>query len=396
MLERKNSKVIIKNILNIIKLFLFISIWLQIVGCASNLPVRSAKTLPKGVSYHHVNVNKVKLEFNAQTSDTTDSTLNFTDQFLFSYSYRRGLTNWLELELGGGIITPSILGINAGIKLPLIPSSVGTGAPGFSKGHRFGLLGGCGGYLMASGAMSSFNKWAIVPGLYLSYDLINLQKHFFDVIISSGIEYFFTNKTYNYYNEIYNEIDSTTTTINHDFYSDLYGLQFPLGLSLSFERLNFGFNFRFKVPLEDNQSFDSDTQINSKVLNMDFSESYVWTLSLGYSFNWKDKVPDTQRQKLKNESWRGLFFQTVPGFGVGYAITGNWKPYGIRNLILEASPVTLAIISLMFYPNKSINLSEKQENAFIAADIVCGVLYAAAKLFSISELSVLELKKMKK
>ena len=50
----------------------------------------------------------------------------------------------------------------------------------------------------------------------------------------------------------------------------------------------------------------------------------------------------------------------------------------------------------MFYPNKSINLSEKQENAFIAADIVCGVLYAAAKLFSISELSVLELKKMKK
>ena len=298
--------------------------------------------------------------------------------------------------MGGGIITPSILGINAGIKLPLIPSSVGTGAPGFSKGHRFGLLGGCGGYLMASGAMSSFNKWAIVPGLYLSYDLINLQKHFFDVIISSGIEYFFTNKTYNYYNEIYNEIDSTTTTINHDFYSDLYGLQFPLGLSLSFERLNFGFNFRFKVPLEDNQSFDSDTQINSKVLNMDFSESYVWTLSLGYSFNWKDKVPDTQRQKLKNESWRGLFFQTVPGFGVGYAITGNWKPYGIRNLILEASPVTLAIISLMFYPNKSINLSEKQENAFIAADIVCGVLYAAAKLFSISELSVLELKKMKK
>ena len=148
--------------------------------------------------------------------------------------------------------------------------------------------------------------------------------------------------------------------------------------------------------MEDNQSFDSDTQINSKVLNMDFSESYVWTLSLGYSFNWKDKVPDTQRQKLKNESWRGLFFQTVPGFGVGYAITGNWKPYGIRNLILEASPVTLAIISLMFYPNKSINLSEKQENAFIAADIVCGVLYAAAKLFSISELSVLELKKMKK
>ena len=271
---------------------LFIIIFL--INCASNLPIRSAKTLPQNVSYHSINIFKSNIKSVIKTNDTANVDQSF-DKFSslpgFSYSYRRGLLNWLEVEVGGGYGFLWGLGFNGRVKIPLSISSAGTGVPVLPQKSRWGLSASIGGFVSYDSDGTQDNSWrkSFVPGLHGSVDIIN--KRDFILLFNTGIEYNFTSiKT-----TITIDFDSDNESYNNHYF-ETQMLQVPVELSVFFKRFNISIGVRPLFHLT-NFSFSSSTDESNYFSEIDFIENYFILFSFGYSHNF-NKVRSNYRKSF--------------------------------------------------------------------------------------------------
>lgn len=254
-----------------------------LINCASNLPIRSAKTLPQNVSYHSINIFKSNFKGVIKTNDTANVDQSFDkDSPLlssFSYSYRRGLFNWLEVEIGGGYAFFWGLGFNGRIKFPLVISSAGTGVPVLPQKSRWGLSVSIGGFVSydSDAVQSNSLRKSFVPGLHGSVDIIN--KGEFILVINSGIEYNYSDIKAN----ITTNFDSENESYNTHFF-ETHMLQVPVELSVFFKQFNISIGVRPLFHLTD-FSFSSSTNESNYFSEIAFIEDYFILFSFGYSHN---------------------------------------------------------------------------------------------------------------
>lgn len=258
-----------------------ICISIFLTNCASNLPIHTAKTLPKNVSYHSINIFGSNAKGIIKTNDTANADQSFESASpllsAFSYSYRRGLFNWLEVEVGGGYAFIWGWGINGRIKIPLAISSAGTGIPVLPQKSRWGLSVSIGGFASyeSDGSQSSNLRKSFVPGLHGSVDIIS--KKDFILVFNSGIEYNYSNIEAN----IVINFDLDNESYNTHFFKT-HMLQFPIEFSVFFKRFNISLGVRPLYHLTD-FSFSSSTNESNYFSEIDFIEDYFVLFSFGYS-----------------------------------------------------------------------------------------------------------------
>lgn len=260
------------------KILLYLLVCICCCGCASNLPLRTSRTLPKGKVYQHFTVER---NHPFVTATVEDSLVNFSNNSVgVTPSHRIGAYDWMEIEFGGLPFIPFFISGHLWLKFPLTKNSVGKGVPYVKNSSRFAASCAFGGFFF--GGLNLGAETAVQGGVYSSYDLYCTSKRDIQIVLNTGIECC----------RGYAELDNAVEIENDEWayyeydFAQLYYTAFkiPVGIGIISRKFFVSIDYRYIIPLR-SQIFLNSNSALLDYQNIAFKAKPTITFSVGYSFN---------------------------------------------------------------------------------------------------------------